>query len=317
MLRIAALVGCLWAVAAPSWAQAPVIDDVEANTVEELVVRGRLPGPAWWRVSDADTTVYVLGMPDALPKGMGWNQSVLQRRLKGANRLITPPVYQAGANVFAAPKLLLDLRGATKSRTPLSEILPAALAVRLERATRRAGKRADAFQRTSAWFAGVQLADQYRKHVGLDSAEPLRTLRQAARTAGVKSQPAFVVQERASRVVSALKTASPEMGQACVEAAVEEVEAGDAVVRQAAAAWAAGDVRVALGAPRSSDICFAALPDGGTNKRAALGRQADAIAAALKEPGHAVAVLSLRSVLADDGVLDRLRTRGFTVQTPE
>jgi hypothetical protein len=37
--------------------------DPEANLVEELVVNARLPGPAWWKVSDADTTVYVLGVP--------------------------------------------------------------------------------------------------------------------------------------------------------------------------------------------------------------------------------------------------------------
>jgi hypothetical protein len=68
--------------AGASWAQTPAVDDVEANTVEELVVRGRLPGPAWWRVSDGDSTVYVLGIPDALPKGMAWNQAILNRRLR-------------------------------------------------------------------------------------------------------------------------------------------------------------------------------------------------------------------------------------------
>src|SRR3546814_9921639 len=36
----------------------PIPGDPDAVLVEELVVTARLPGPAWWRVSDADTTVY-------------------------------------------------------------------------------------------------------------------------------------------------------------------------------------------------------------------------------------------------------------------
>ena len=313
----AALACCLYFTAGASRAQTLPIDDVEATTVEELVVRARLPGPAWWRVSDADSTVYVLGMPDALPRGMTWNSSVLNRRLQGANALITPPVYQASANPLAVPKLLLDLRGAVKSKTALSERLSPELAGRVAKAAPRAGARPEDFESTQPWFAGVRLASRYRKQVGLSTAEPLRTVRAAAKKAKVKSRPAFVVDQRASILLQGLKATPVETGRACVEAAVEEVEAGDAVVRAAAAAWAAGDVRIALGAPRSSEICFASLPGAGADKRTALGRQADAVAAALKTPGHSVAVLSLRSVLAQDGVLDRLRQRGFTVHTPE
>ena len=62
--------------------------DPEANLVEELVVNARLPGPAWWKVSDADTTVYVLGVPAVVPKDLEVDHSVLKRRLDGANVLI-------------------------------------------------------------------------------------------------------------------------------------------------------------------------------------------------------------------------------------
>lgn len=108
-------------------------------------MRGRLPGPARRRVSDEDSTAYVLGMPDALPKGMTWNQSVLNRRLKGANRLITPPVHQASANPLAVPKLLLDVRSASRSKAALNEELPPELALRFQRAAVRAGKDSDDF----------------------------------------------------------------------------------------------------------------------------------------------------------------------------
>jgi hypothetical protein len=41
-----------------------------------------------------------------------------------------------------------------------------------------------------------------------------------------------------------------------------------------------------------------------------------AIGSALKTPGKAVAVIELRSLLAQDGVLDQLRAKGFKVTTP-
>src|SRR5687768_3230161 len=81
-----------WAFAAVG--QAPPADsgvlpeDPDAVLLEELVVTARLPGPAWWRVSDADSTVYVLGVPSVATKQLAWDRSVLERRLKGANQLI-------------------------------------------------------------------------------------------------------------------------------------------------------------------------------------------------------------------------------------
>ncbi len=44
--------------------------------------------------------------------------------------------------------------------------------------------------------------------------------------------------------------------------------------------------------------------------------QVTAIEAALKTPGHAIAVVPLRPLLSQGGVLDRLRAAGFKVTTP-
>ena len=62
--------------------------DSQANLVEELIVNARLPGPAWWKVSDGDTTVYVMGVPAFAPQKLDFDDSVLRRRLDGANVLI-------------------------------------------------------------------------------------------------------------------------------------------------------------------------------------------------------------------------------------
>ena len=40
------------------------------------------------------------------------------------------------------------------------------------------------------------------------------------------------------------------------------------------------------------------------------------IEAALKVPGHTIAVAPLRTLLAQGGVLDQLRAKGYEVKTP-
>jgi hypothetical protein len=44
--------------------------------------------------------------------------------------------------------------------------------------------------------------------------------------------------------------------------------------------------------------------------------QVAAIEAALAKPGHALAVVQLRPLLAKGGVLDQLRAKGYQVKTP-
>ena len=103
-LLAALLLAALPAKAQTPPAAAPPVDPNE-NLVEELVVVGRLPGPAWWRVVDADTTVYVLGVPSIAPRKMQWNRGVFERRLEGANAVVLPFVNvkaKAMSSVFLA-----------------------------------------------------------------------------------------------------------------------------------------------------------------------------------------------------------------------
>lgn len=318
MKLLVALVSLGLAGVAPAHAQAqaPAIDDPEAIPVEELIVRARLPGPAWWRVTDGDTTVYVLGVPDALPKGLRWDQSVLKKRLKGAHTVITPPEIRVSARLRDLPGLYGAVRKASNDKAQISAL--GDLAPRLESAAARVGKDGEDYADQKPWLAGVRLAGRYREKVGLVGDQPEKAVRAAARKAKLKPQPAFVIERKAKDVARELLRDLPDaVGRDCLRAAIEEVEEGDAAVRATARAWAEGDVPEALAAPRANDRCLAAVPGSGDLKREAMARQADAIEAALKKPGHAVAVVGLRSLLAREGVLQRLKARGYVVRTPE
>lgn len=301
------------AVGVPAAAQAPVpLDDPEGTLVEELVVNARLPGPAWWRVSDADTTVYILGTPSALPRGQAWDKSVLDRRLTGAFALITPPQAKAGLTDTPA---LIGMMNRMRSKTPLAQTLPPALNARFTTALARLGKKPDAYAGWKPLAAGMLLARDFRKSARLDFDQPDAAILRLARKKKVRITPAATYKAApAAKII--VRDHTPAAGIACLEVALDEVEAGGGRLRAAGAAWAAGEVRTSMSGVRGYERCAAQLPGAAALNAKALSDQTEAIARALKTPGHAVAIMGVRPLVAEDGVLQRLRARGYRVQTP-
>ncbi len=80
--------------------------------------------------------------------------------------------------------------------------------------------------------------------------------------------------------------------------------------------WAVGDVVGALENERTYERCLANISGGRAYDERTKADEAAAIVNALKNPGHAIVLVPLRPLLAQGGVLDRLRGQGFTVKTP-
>ena len=313
-MKISPLVALL-ALLTPVAAAAQVIDDPEAVVVEALVVNAKLPGPAWWKISDGDTTLYVLGVLQAMPKGQGWDTGVLERRLDGAFALILPPQGKAGLGDIPAA---LALRGKLKSDTPLDAAvgdLAPQMAAKLARARATLGRKPDAYDGWSPLGAGIMMAGDYRKTVRLEPDEPERTIQRLARKHGVKARPAATY-----KVMPVVRTAvrdhSREAGLICLEGVLDEVNAGAGATRVAARAWAQGDVRGAIGGPRNFQRCLLALPGMADLERKGVRDEVEALSAAMKTPGHAVVVYGVHGLVAQGGVLDQMRARGFIVSTP-
>jgi uncharacterized protein YbaP (TraB family) len=298
--------------AAPVKAQTPTLDDPNAALVEELVVRGRLPGPAWWRVSDGDTTVHVLGVPSLAPKQMQWDRVIFERRLKGANVVILPfiniRVRALGSLGTGVALLRLRSGGAYETR------LDPATRARFVAVRQRLGQDAKRYATTNPLAAGVQLALDYRDGNALTNSDPTKLVRLLARQAGVRTvEKAYDLGPQLSGI---LKT-PPSVGRICFDEVLAQAEAGPETTRAAARAWAAGDVAGALANERTYERCLAAVTGGRSYDERTKADTAAAIETALRTPGHALALVPLRPLLAERGVLDRLRARGFTVKAPD
>ena len=290
---------------------APPPADPEAAVVQELVVTSAGGGPAWWRVSNGDSTVYVLGAPEALPKGLRWDTTLLRRRLADAHELIAPPVMTAGlGDVFP----LLAARRHFRSRGPMEAGLSAELRARFlnDRATMTRDPRA--YTGWTPLAAALLMVGDFRRQARLEGGEPAGTVIRLAHDLNVKVVPAG--RYKAVPFVRAVDADQSLLGPACLADALDEIEAGSARVDAAAAGWARGDVAQALSAQRGYEKCLASLPEGADIPARAMTDITEAIAQALAAPGHSVAVVNLRTLLARGGVLQRLQARGYAVTTP-
>ncbi len=292
----------------PAWADT----DPEAAVVEELVVSGPGGGPAWWRVTKGDHVVWVMGVPGGLPRGQAWDKGLLRQRLEGANVLILPAM--ATASLRDVPGFMGLLRG-LKAPVDLEPGLPPALRTRFVAARTALRQKPEHYARLNAFGVALTLLADYGRTLRFDGAQPISAITTAARRNRVRGQraasyaavPLFRAVERGL---------TPAIGMACLEDALTEVEAGAGRARTAAAGWARGDVRVALTAERGFDKCLSLLPGIPDRTRQDMTAEANAIAAALAKPGHAVAVIPLRRLVARGGVLDQLRAKGYEVRTP-
>lgn len=289
----------------PCAAPEPARDDPEATVVDELVVNAILPGPAWWKVSDADSSVYVMGLPAVVNRGLDWDDSVLRRRLNRSRRLVMPPsgevAFPAGGDSVAQwPADLRERVGqlADRLRGPASRRLGQGVTRSEILASRPAGA---ALLLLAAYYDTAPLSSR----VAFDGFRPL------AVGAGISDFPTTTVP------VQRLGPGDWEEEMACLRRTLDKIEGGSARDLRAAAAWAEGEVRAALDADRIYDQCLLTMPGGAEMLRTLHEAEVETIAKALSGPRPAVAAMPLRSLIVSGGVLERLRARGFTVKGPD
>ena len=291
----------------------------EPAVVESIVVKGHLPGPAWWRVSDADSTVHILVIPETAPADLTWDTGVLDARMKRAGRLIMPAEVTVGLTQI--PKLFRTYKGELVDKTDLEPSLPEPLRRRFVAARTANGMSAGQFSRLRPAYAAERLERQLRSRRGIVAGKVAATVSATASRHGVaKTKP--VVKFKPERVTwTALDLAAGlQRERDCLDQTLRTMLPIAQAQRQSALDWAAGDVRPLLALPRlshrsSCDNDLLARVDR-THRPELLEGQIKAIEAALKVPGETIAVVRPGLLLSEDGVLLTLKARGYEIRTP-
>lgn len=297
--------------AAPaSDAPKPDPNDPDAVMVAELVVVARDRGPAWWVVSNGTSSVYVLGAPTLAPKRIPWDTVTLQRRLDGANAVILP--YKVRLHFARSVGTAWNLMR-LKSFGTFEDSADPALRARFAAAREKIGEPASRYKTRNPLAAGLALAADYRAHWGLTSNDTAKVTKVYAKRANV---PIVQPEYDTGPILGAVIHAPNDAGRACLEAVLEQVEAGPGATAAAAKAWAAGDTPEALANDRTYERCFYMAPGARAFEARTKSDTVAEIEQALKKPGHAVAVVWLPPLLSQGGVLDQLRAKGYQIKTP-
>lgn len=292
--------------------------DSQANLVEELIVNARLPGPAWWKVSDGDTTVYVMGMPAFAPNKLDFDDSVLRRRLDGANVLIMG--QEPEVRILSLLALIPGKGKQFTMATPMRDTLPPDLRSRLEAQLKARSKPLTEYDDIKPALAGFVIANSRGGDgVSISLGKLSERIRDLAKSKEVAVQPRVkkLGDYDLIGMVKSLAEAPKPLQELCLDAGLKEAENGLASVRETADQWADGQVRQVVSAERGYQRCLASTPWIARQFKDGQDDAVGAITSALKKPGKAVAVIELRSLLTEGGVLDRLRAKGFTVTAPE
>jgi len=294
---------------------APQPTDADGSAVvKELEVVGHYPGPPQWTVRRGDAEVVVLGAVSPLPHTLEWNTHRFDRALDGARLVILPPSGRIG--VFDAAYLLLH-QGDLKLRG--GELLWSKLTPeeqkRFDSLREEAKTEPKRYEHLKPAVAAMILEDDFDKIAGLSEAKPGSTVKRMAQGRHIR------IESEGLPVVSLFRSAMSMDDQAahtCFDALLTDAERHRSRARAVANAWANGDLGVLRGEYLASgaDACLAGAP-GLAAFAEKLTRDAQAqIDAALAKGGKTVAVIDLRVLLRANGVLDRLKAEGATIDVP-
>lgn len=234
-------------------ASSPALADTQPQSVEAAPLPSGPDGPALWKVSDEDTTIYLFGTVHVLPRDLIWYDAEIDAALKASDTVVTEirmdPASEAKMSQMA------QKRGVSTDGTSLRSLLDAEQKLAFESALASIGAPPNAFDPLKPWLAGLTLTMVPLMQQGYDP------------NSGVEK---VILSKAGDRTQDALETAEFQIGifdgfpedtqvsflMEAVEAMPEVKSTLDAMIAQ----WAMGDPD-ALAKTMNADLTDEALAD--------------------------------------------------------
>lgn len=309
--------------------QTPTQPPLSDAQLGEILVVGQQPGPGLWRISKGDHDLWIFATLTPLPKQMIWSATDVERRIAESQAVLAPPRIDPHIGFFRSLTLLPSLLRARHNpdgRT-LEQVLPHDLYMRwLGLRVKYLGNSSD--EKLRPMLAAFDLADHALDEEGLDDDPGIwKRIEAISRRTRVPVEPVVldlrVSDEKA--YVRDLTQISAEREVACLRSTVEHLQRDLPHLRERANLWSLGDVdRLRPLLPADEPIeCFDAVMSVSRfrNEYDEVSRQLDTLwisraEEALRTNRGTVAVVGIKKLLAADGFLAQLRSRGYEIREP-
>lgn len=302
--------------------------------LEEVLVSGEQPGPGLWKVlkptGDGEHVLWILGSYGPLPKGITWRSRQVEAAIAQSQELLAPASVKADIGFFSKVALLPSLVGVRNNPgdARLEDVVPADLYARWLPLKARFLGNDDSVEKWRPIFAAGELYSAAIKRSGLELSNVVwPAIEKLARKGKVKvTTPKVAVKVDKPRAMVKDFKQSKLDDLECFARTLERLESDLELMRARANAWATGDLATLreLKHVDQAGACIAVVMNSELVQTRGYAdvpaRLADSWLAAAEDTlarnRSTFAVLSLTEILKPDGVLARLRARGYEVEEP-
>lgn len=266
--------------------------------------------PALWRITDADSEIWLYGTVHLLPPDLEWRGPRFEAAFARADEFVTETDTSEAA-VREINRLTQEL-GALPADESLSRQLGPNDAARLQRIAHGLNLDAGTLERQRPWLAALQLSYAATLRAGHRPEEGVEAvLMPEARARGLR----LSYLETAAQQIEILASLSPKDEARFLSQTLIDIEAGTDALTAMDAAWARGDVEelARFLEPQWRDV------GPGIHEAIILERNrawADEVARRLDGSGRIFIAVGAAHLVGDDSVVDLLRARGIAVEGP-
>ncbi len=299
------------ALALASAALPATAQEAAPDSVEEVVVTARTSGAPMWTVRTETGVVLLVGEIRNVPKATPWYPDRLERAASGAQRII----LGTKAKVSPGDILRLIFAGGKLTKLPDGRVASDYLdATRLARLRALEARYEQDYSRRNFLITSFDLLSRrlaFSKDTGDDATD---VVRKAARRGDIATRP--VGEVRGEDIIDNLFAAAPETHLPCLDAAMAAAEIGPQIVTARGKAWTGFDVPGLMANPLETALgrCWPWTDNQlGAELR---GQWVTALDEAVVQPGVTLAVVPIRVLAEEGGVLDQLKARDLDISGP-
>jgi uncharacterized protein YbaP (TraB family) len=331
LLRKVCAIGASWLLLAqglaaevPADADSPEVENtaVEEATMDVVLVRGFVAGPALWKVSSGDNVMWIVGEISPYPRTVKWRSKEFEKLLRSSQELLLDfsGYWWVDDDNSAALNKAVKLPDGKK----LKDVISPELHARAESAAKLFGN--PALEEMRPFAATNRLVTSAMKTLELESFSARFTAAKLGKWRKKKvtyfAAPEVPFEER-------LKNWEAPTNEVCLKRLVDAIEDGGDGVKLLANAWAVGDIKAlrelvpAYSFSRDgfrSGECAAAMHGGEQKARDYKASRNQAWLAeaerALTKNRSTMAVVLMSELFEPDGYLAALRAKGYTIVEP-
>ena len=257
--------------------------------------------PALWKLSDADTTIYLFGTIHILPEGLKWRTPAIERAIAESQTLYLET--ELGSDPTAAAKEMMRL-GMSPGLPPLVERVPAEKRDQLRKMIASTGVPEAALNRMETWAAALTLTAVSFRQLGYSGeAGAERGLAESYTTTPVKGL------ETVAQQFGFFDTLPEEAQRALLAGAVDEPAAAKKQFEAMLNAWKSGDTDAIARTFDDEKALTPQLRDVLLTRRNAA--WADWLAKRMDEPGTVLVAVGAGHLAGKGSVQELLKAKGL------